>query len=128
MHKGCFYQIIGLKDFVLLSIHPKTVFIKENMTSSKEHVSNGTLTRQGNKGEVNRFDNAIEILLLLLVHLCVIYKLHNIDIYLFYRNILKDNEVNYKRLELNDVCITVIERIDNITFLFSFSQYSSPYF
>lgn len=72
------------------------------------------------RGKINRFDNVIEILLLLLVYLCLIYKFDNKDINLFYRNILKDNEVNYIRLELNDACITERKRIDNITFFFHF--------
>lgn len=62
----------------------------------------------------------IEILLLLLVYFCLIYKFDNKDIYLFYRNIFKDNEVNYIRFELNDVCIIERKRIDNIIFLFLF--------
>lgn len=72
------------------------------------------------RGKINRFDNVIEILLLLLVYFCLIYKFDNKDIYLFYRNIFKDNEVNYIRFELNDVCIIERKRIDNIIFLFLF--------
>lgn len=56
----------------------------------------------------------IEILLLLLVYFCLIYKFDNKDIYLFYRNIFKDNEVIYKRFELNDVCKIERERSDNL--------------
>lgn len=72
------------------------------------------------RGKVDRFDIVIDILLLLLVYFCLIYKFDNKDIYLYYRNIFKDSEVNYIRFELNDVCIIVIERIDNIIFLFLF--------